>query len=164
VPNLDQAEDLDLCFNQGIVTTWDEATGNNSIMVNGNTFSNFRVLSTSDSIFLAAGDTVGLLRFQSTYFILGRIAAPGLGAGLKPRADAIDTTESTSSTADTDLAAPGRPAVVNALLGSSRRALVTLSAGIGSDRSRDFSGRQRGQGADLGLGVPGTFSQPRSRW
>jgi hypothetical protein len=140
VAGMNPSTNGDLGFHQGVVTAWDEATGNNSVMVNGNTFTNLRVLSTSDSIFLAAGNTVGLLRFQSTYFILGRIAAPGAGAGLKPRADSLDVTESTGSTTYTDLPTVGRPSVANAFMGSSRKALVILSCGIAASQGAGFMG------------------------
>lgn len=119
----------DLGWHTGVVTAWDETTGLNSILINGNTFNNLSVLSTSNSIMITAGDTVALMRVQSQYFILGRIQAPGAGAALNWKSAKITTTETTSSTSYADLATVG-PQVSNVYIGSSRRCLVIFSSRI----------------------------------
>lgn len=116
----------DLGFHQGVVVAWDSATGANTVAVAGGEVSNIPVMSTADSIMLDVGDNVGLLRFKSTYFILGRIAPPGAGAALGIKAAAIATLESTNSTTFVDLATPG-PTLTDIYIGSSRRCLVFVS-------------------------------------
>lgn len=120
----------DVGFTQGTIISWDEATGVNTVQLGGTggpIVSNVRVLSTSNSIMLSPTDVVGLLRFQSTYFILGRIQAPGSGAALQIRSAEVAALESTGSTTYTDLATFG-PVVSNVYIGSARRCLVFINA------------------------------------
>lgn len=63
----------DLGFHTGTVVSWDEDAGTNSVRVLGTTLTNLAVLTAAGSVGLQANDTVGILRFKSTYFILGRI-------------------------------------------------------------------------------------------
>lgn len=119
----------DIGYHTGVVKAWDTLTGLNSVDINGVTFNNLKVLSTGDSIMLAAGDTVVIMRFQTQYFILGRVAAPGLGASLATRTARVNPNESTSSTTFTDLTTFG-PTVPDVYIGSSRRCLVMVSATV----------------------------------
>src|SRR5699024_8347073 len=64
-------------WHQGQIIHWDNHTGENAIRVLGTTIYNLPLLSVTDSIMLTEGDTVGILRFKSTYFLLGRIIPPG---------------------------------------------------------------------------------------
>jgi hypothetical protein len=64
-------------FRQGTVTAWDPATGSNTIDVAGGTLTDLPILNTGEAIALKAGHVVGLLVFGRTWFILGRITAPG---------------------------------------------------------------------------------------
>lgn len=115
----------DVGFHMGTVTEWDSSTGENVLMVAGGTVSNVPVLSTADSIMLAPGDTVGLIRFKSTYFILGRIAAPGGGAALQTRQAFTAAEVSTTNGSYTDL---GGPVASDVYVGTSRRAMVFVSS------------------------------------
>jgi hypothetical protein len=120
------AGNSDIGFHQGVVQSWDELTGVNTVLVNGTSLSNLKCLAIGAGVILTPGDTVGLLRFQSTYFILGRIAAPGAGAALGVRQSYIDAMESTTSATWVDLATFG-PQVANVYVGSARRALAFVS-------------------------------------
>lgn len=144
-----------LGFHQGIVESWNESTGANSIRVNGNLFTDLRVLSTSDSIMLTAGDTVGLLRFQTTYFVLGRIAAVGAGAGLRVRAAGVNTQELTTSTTYTNLATVG-PTLTDVYVGSRRTCLVIASAEIYVAQSAGFMSFQVTGASTIGPGGSAT--------
>lgn len=117
----------DLGFHQGVISAWNSITGENTINVAGGTVTNIPVMSTADSIMLAVGDVVGMLRFKSTYFILGRIGPPGAGAALGIRAAKVTTSQTTTSTSYTDLATVG-PQLTNVYIGSSRRCLVFIAA------------------------------------
>lgn len=70
----DQASDVG--FRQGTVLEWDEQTGTNMVDVGGVQLSDLPALNIGDFVHLAEGDVVGLLRFKSTYFILGRVILP----------------------------------------------------------------------------------------
>lgn len=116
-----------LGFHQGVVDAWDSITGANTVRVLGTTINDLPVLSTADSIMLTEGDLVGVMRFQATYFILGRIAPPGGGAALSTRQAFDGSTVSTSNSTYTDL---GGPSTTDVYVGSSRRVMVFFSAQI----------------------------------
>lgn len=77
VPLLSQGPGPGLRFRQGEVVTWNSNTGENVIQVGGAFFENVPILNTGEAIALKAGHIVGLLAFQSSYWILGRITVPG---------------------------------------------------------------------------------------
>lgn len=66
----------DLGFAQGLVVAWDEETGTNAVNVKGTNLTNLPALHLGEFVILAPGDVVALLRFKSTYFILGRVILP----------------------------------------------------------------------------------------
>lgn len=72
----DQGSSGDVGFAQGTVISWDEATGSNVVDVKGVRLSNLPALNIGEFAILQENDVVGLLRFKSTYFILGRIVLP----------------------------------------------------------------------------------------
>lgn len=116
----------DIGFHQGVVLSWDELSGVNTLAVNNSTISNVKTLQSGVGISYFIGDVVGLLRFQSTYFILGKIGAPGGTGANQIKSAAVAAFESTGSTSYTNLATGGPTAT--ATIGSSRRCLVMLSA------------------------------------
>ena len=126
----------DIGWHTGVVQAWDEQTGLNSILINGNTFNNLSVLSTSNSIMITAGDTVALMRVQSQYFVLGRVQAPGAGAALQIRSASDSTTVLTvNNTSYADVPGSPGPTISNVYIGSARRCLVFLSAQIAVNNS-----------------------------
>lgn len=64
-------------FRQGTVVTWNASTGANTISVAGGFLDDVPILNTGEAIALKAGHNVGLLTFNGTWFILGRITAVG---------------------------------------------------------------------------------------
>lgn len=75
VPLLAGASEADVGFRQGKIVAWDAQTGANTVELGGQQFTDLPVLSAS-GISLSVGDVVGLLRYRSTYLILGRINTP----------------------------------------------------------------------------------------
>jgi hypothetical protein len=118
-----------LGFHQGQVVAWDSVTGKNTMAVLGTTVNDVPVLTTADSIMLNLGDTVGMLRFKSTYFLLGRIAPPGAGAALGIRSATVTARETTTSFEYTDLPTLG-PRLSDVYIGSSRRCLVFMAVSM----------------------------------
>lgn len=123
VPNGPQ----DLGYRQGTMLAWNGLTGENSVDVAGTQLDNLPVVS-SGTLALAVGDVVSLIRFRSTYMIMGRISAAGAGA-MSPKSAYLPAQESTSSATYTDLATPGP--VVQAYVGSSGTCLVMIQGGMG---------------------------------
>ena len=116
-------------YRQGVIVDWDSLTGANVVNVGGTNIENLDVLATSDSIMLAPGDRVLLLKFQSTLCILGRIAPAGTGSiGIRAAANAASGF--TASTSYTDLSSGVGPSLANVSISSSRRCMVIVSAAI----------------------------------
>ncbi|QWF81129.1 hypothetical protein [Amycolatopsis sp. CA-230715] len=120
------AGNSDIGFHQGVVESWDDATGVNSVSLNGAILTNLRCLSIGPGILLSVGDVVALLRFQQTYFILGKIAAPGAGAALGLRSQTVTPRNSATGGAYADL--PTFGPTVTCYISKARRALVIMSA------------------------------------
>lgn len=66
----------ELGFRQGKVLAWDPFTAANTIEISGQPFTDLPIIAAS-SISLSVGDIVAVVRFQSTYLILGRINQVG---------------------------------------------------------------------------------------
>ncbi len=66
-----------LDFASGRILYFNRATGRNGVRVNGAYLHDLPILNIAASIDLSAGDTVALLRYKSTFFILGRVVVPG---------------------------------------------------------------------------------------
>lgn len=75
------ANQPELGFHQGVITLWSPSTGTNAVSIAGSVITDVHILVTGDSMVLSVGDKVGILRFRSMYFILGRITDPGGFAG-----------------------------------------------------------------------------------
>ena len=123
----------EIAFHTGVITSWDQQTGVNTVNVGGTDMANLSVLSPSTTIGLRAGMSVGVLRVRTKYFILGKISAPGAGAALSTREAYAEGLVSTSSSAYVALS--GGPVVDNVYIGESRTALVILSAAIFSENA-----------------------------
>lgn len=63
----------------GEVMTWDSATGTNQVRVAGTVVDNIPILTSAGTVSLDAGTPVAVLRYRSSYFVLGRIVGPGSG-------------------------------------------------------------------------------------
>ncbi|HKS46358.1 MAG TPA: hypothetical protein VJT49_14855 [Amycolatopsis sp.] len=118
----------DVGYHIGVVTAWDDATAANTVLVNGQSFGDLRVITAGPAIGIAAGDTVVLLRAQTQYFILGKVAATGASAAMRSKSDFVSPQEGTSSTTFTDLTTVGP--TVPTYIGSSGSALVMTSTTV----------------------------------
>lgn len=64
-------------FRQGEVLTYNPATGANTVRVGDAVLTNLPLLNIGDTINLQAGNAVILLKFRSSWAILGRVVTPG---------------------------------------------------------------------------------------
>lgn len=92
----------DVGFHQGRVMSWNLGSSENTISMAGAVLSNVPVLNGTEPLLLKEGDVVGMLRFKTSYFVLGRIIVPGqteLGSlpGLQQGVGATETSFSLSS-------------------------------------------------------------------
>ncbi|MBF8189128.1 hypothetical protein ITP53_26030 [Nonomuraea sp. K274] len=67
----------DIGFHQGRVMAWNQATSMNTISMAGGVLTDVPVLNGTEPLLLKEGDVVGMLRFKTSYFVLGRIVIPG---------------------------------------------------------------------------------------
>lgn len=77
VGQLAQGPGPGLGFRQGTVVSWNAETGANQVDVGGAVLVDVPVLNTGEAIALKAGHIVGLLTWQGSYWIIGRITIPG---------------------------------------------------------------------------------------
>lgn len=75
-PALVQRLNSDIGYHQGVIVTWNKQTGQNSIDMAGTILTDVPMLNLTEALTMKTGYVVGLLRFKSTYFILGRIVMP----------------------------------------------------------------------------------------
>ncbi|NIH81683.1 hypothetical protein [Amycolatopsis viridis] len=94
-------------WHTGVIESWDDLTGLNSVRINGNIFSNLPLLASNNTVRIEEGEVVGIIRVGTQYFVLGAVRAAGRGAGLRLATARVGTSESTSSTSWTDLATVG---------------------------------------------------------
>lgn len=67
----------DVGFHQGELVEFDNDTGANVVRIAGATLTNVPLLGTMEAFALKPGDVVGILRYKTAHFILGRIAVTG---------------------------------------------------------------------------------------
>jgi hypothetical protein len=122
----------DFGYSQGQVIAWDFLAGTNTIQVGGAPLPDLPSLLGPEAILLRPGDSVALLRFRSTFFVIGRISAPGDDRGLGVEQDRVDTIENVTAVSPLwgDATTPGPS--VQVYVGSSCRARVTISAYLGA--------------------------------
>jgi len=65
----------DISFHQGVISVWNSTTFSNIIQIAGATIQNVPILTTAGLSALRAGDTVAILQYKNSYFILGRIVS-----------------------------------------------------------------------------------------
>lgn len=129
----------DIGFHTGQVVSWDESSGTNVVTVQGVALSNLKALQGGIGILYQAGDVVGIIRFQTTYFVLGKVAAPGAGAANQIRYGFTNTIVNGFNTAPyVDLPGSPGPTLTNVYIGSSRRCLVLLTCLMDTSFSYGF--------------------------
>ena len=123
----------DLTFHMGVIQAWDELSGVNTVVVNGVGLSNLKTVQPGIGSLYSAGDVVALMRFQSTYFVFGRIGSAGAGNANQIRSNRVASLQTVTSTSFGDIgggAGQFGPDLQNVYIGSSRRCLVLHSAEI----------------------------------
>lgn len=145
----------ELGFAQGTVVAWNALAGTNKISMRGTILDNLASLIGSEVGLIRPGDVVCLLRFQTTYFVFGRVEVANAAQRALGVVTARELTEedvSVSSGAPFfDL--PGGPSV-SVYIGSSRRCQVILSAMV-----RSYFGV-----SDVGVRVSGASTIAPSFW
>ncbi|MBN9739555.1 hypothetical protein DMP23_00285 [Amycolatopsis sp. A1MSW2902] len=116
----------DLSNYTGQIVAWDAISGTNVVHVNGGDIPNMRVIQSGIGLSYQVGDVVNISRRGTQWFINGKVGAPGAGAGNQIQSADVPANETTTSTGFTDLATVGPS--VTLTIGSSRRALVSISA------------------------------------
>jgi hypothetical protein len=117
-----------LGFRQGVVLTWNQTTAENTISVGGTVLVDVPCVNSFEAQALLPGDIVGILKFGSAWFVLGRITGPSTTTALSV-SDTIATSEATTSGTFGDLPAGVGPQVTIAVR-STAKILVLLSAQI----------------------------------
>lgn len=132
----------DLGWHTGVIQSWDDTSGVNSVLINDNSFTNLRVLSTGAVQPFQVGDVVGIIRVGTQYFILGKVRAPGAGAGERIASSRVNALVTQAGTAGgwVDLTSFGPS--VTLYVGSSRRVLVLHSCEIAVSRAGGYQGVQ----------------------
>jgi hypothetical protein len=70
----------DFDFHQGVVQAWNDSTGESTINIAGSAIEDIPMLNIGDTINLAVGNVVAVIRYRTSYFILGRVVIPNSGA------------------------------------------------------------------------------------
>ncbi|NUR80727.1 MAG: hypothetical protein HOQ21_09825 [Dermatophilaceae bacterium] len=115
-------------FHQGVVVAWDVLAGTNTVRVLGVEVQNLPSLLGSEVGLIRPDDTVGLIKFHNTYFVVGRIE----GAGVQQRAFGVQSQRVAAavSTASSTFAALSGGPSVDVHIGSSRRCRVEIGGHI----------------------------------
>lgn len=115
----------DAGFHTGTILSWDSTTGLNSVLVNNTALTNLKAVQAGIPARYSVGDTVMIVRKQTQYFILGKVAAPGGGAGSAPVGNTIGTPVNQASTGGSFVDLTGSPGPsVSTYIGSNRAALI----------------------------------------
>jgi hypothetical protein len=147
VPLLIPTESNALTFRQGVIVTYSQTDGSNTVQVGGSVMSNLPILNTSEALLMTPGAVVGLLSVgtaSKTMFILGRITIPGTPDALtalsafRTITGTVAAAQGTTSTSYTDLTTAGP--TVQVTVPNSGRVLMILSARIGWSDSDPSSG------------------------
>jgi hypothetical protein len=118
----------DMGFHTGVIKSWDESSGVNVVTVQGVDFSNLGCVQGGVGVLYQPGDVVAVMRFQTRYFVFGKIAAPGAGAANQIRSAAVNTAVNNVNVALwNDLPGSPGPTLSNVYIGSSRRCLVLMT-------------------------------------
>jgi len=129
----------DMGFHTGVIKSWDESSGVNVVTVQGVDFSNLGCVQGGIGVLYQSGDVVAVMRFQTRYFVFGKIAAPGAGAANQIRSASVTTTvANVPPQGYGDLPGSAGPTLTNVYIGSSRRCLVMVSAQMNANNAAGF--------------------------
>lgn len=127
--------DQDFSLVQGRVVSWDRLSGANTIELNGGYVTNVSVLHAGIPTWFNPGDSVQLVRKQSRYFILGKVASPGGTAGSSVQFGTRTGLNTINNTAGAWVDLPTSPLSVNVYVSSSRAVLILWGADIDCNNS-----------------------------
>lgn len=118
----------DIALHTGVIKSWDESSGVNVVNVNGKDLTNLKTINAGIGVQYRPGDSVVIIRKQTQYFILGKVAAPGGNNANLIKSAVVNSRQSTGSVNFGDLASVGPQVTLS--IGSSRRALVFANSGV----------------------------------
>lgn len=115
----------DVALHTGTILAWDAVTGLNSVWVNNTALSNLKAVQSGIPARYSVGDTVLIVRKQTQYFIFGKVAAPGGGAGSAPVGNTTPAMVDQADSAGAWVDLTGSPGpTVSTYIGSNRAALI----------------------------------------
>jgi len=129
-------------FHTGTITSWDESSGTNVVRVQGVDMSNLKAVQGGIGVLYQPGDVVAIMRFQTTYFVFGKVAAPGAGAANQIRSTQVSTVVNQPLQGFGDLTGSFGPQLTNVYIGSSQRCLVLTSTRIEANNTAGYMGFQ----------------------
>lgn len=117
-------------FRQGTVLTWNSTTGANTVKVAGATLQNVALMGVTATA-IHAGDHVGLLTADTSWFIVGKITDPG-DSVIPTWTTDIATAQTSANTAGTDAAAAAAAAAAaqSTANGAVPKSLVTTKGDL----------------------------------
>jgi hypothetical protein len=121
----------DTGFEIGQIVSWDELSGVNTITVRGTTMNNLKCIQSGIGVLYQPGDTVAIFRFQTNYFVWGKIAAPGASAATQIRSSSVAASVNCPIQDRLPLPGSAGPDLNAVYIGSSCRCLVLISSVIG---------------------------------
>jgi hypothetical protein len=127
-------------YRQGVIRSYDQTTGANTVDVGGATLTNLPLLNTSEALLLVPGAVVGVLTAGPSWFILGRVTVPGtpealsalsmISSRIVAAVDLAQGTRSSNSFGDLSGASVGPSVTVS--ISASGKALAFWGAGYGA--------------------------------
>lgn len=131
-------------WHQGIVESWDEISGSNTIIVNDQEFDDLPVLSTGAVQPYQPGDVVGIEKIGTGWYIVGKVRAVGAGAAERIASAKVSSLVAVPLGGDyADLSGSVGPSVT-LYVGSARRVLIintcSISIGAGTAQAAAFQG------------------------
>lgn len=115
----------DLALHTGVILSWDESSGTNAVLVGNSSMTNLKAVQPGIGMQYVQGDVVLVVRKQTQYFVLGKVAAPGGNNTNQIKSAEVVAQEISGSTTYGDLATYGPELTIN--IGSSRRFLLMVN-------------------------------------
>lgn len=72
-----QSDEANLGYREGTVISWNRETNANQIRIGNTIINDIPVITTSDIVAINPGDSVAVIKYNSTFGIIGRTATPG---------------------------------------------------------------------------------------
>ncbi|WP_033288245.1 hypothetical protein [Amycolatopsis jejuensis] len=146
----------DIGLRVGVVLSWDTLTGENVVEIEGEAFPNLRAVQGGIGIRYTQGDVVVVMKKQTTFFILGRVAAPGGAAGSAVQYDRLGAGGAgLPSTGGAWQYFSDNRASVTTYIGSSCAALVLWSVDVAVNQSQGEIGWEITGASSV---LPGAFT------